>query len=84
MLERSVFFDPKGVVRVSRLGGGQAEASLKDILRGNFALKRARPQIIVIPEGAIAKFPKSLQKIFRKLKANKKLTVNEQTRFSLS
>lgn len=78
LLERSLFADPTGLIRFTRLGGEVAEASLKDLLRGNFSLRRAKPQIIIFPEGQIAKFPKSLKNIIRKLKANKKLTPQER------
>jgi hypothetical protein len=80
LLERSLFADPTGKVRFTRLGSGVKEASLRDILRGNFTLKKTKPQIIVFPEGQIAKFPKSLRGIVKKLKAGKKLTPQERTK----
>jgi len=80
LLERTLFADPKGTIRFTRLGGDVAEANLRDIFRGNFKIRKSRPQVIVFPEGQIAKFPKSLKDVVRKLKASKKLTAAERNR----
>jgi len=80
LLERSLFADPKGLVRFTRLGQGVGEASVKDILRGNFTFKKTKPQIIVFPEGKIQKFPRSLKKIVNKLKSNKILNEKERSK----
>ncbi len=80
LLERSLFADPKGLVRFTRLGGEVAEASIKDIIRGNFSFRKTKPQIIVFPEGKIAKFPKSLKDVVNKLKSGEKLTADERAR----
>ena len=65
ILERSFFVDPKGRVRVSRLGI-QKEASLLDIVRGNFTFKTQKPQIIVFENIKVQAFPKT--KIFDSIK----------------
>ena len=80
MLERCLFADPKGIVRFTRISGGVGEASLKDIFRGNVTFKKMKPQILVVPEGQIAKFPKSVKKIIDKLKAKKTLTEFERAK----
>lgn len=80
LLERSLYATPDGVVRFTRLGSDVTEANWRDILRGNFSLKKQRPQVIVFPEGKIAKLPKSLKDIVKKLNQGKKLTELERTR----
>ncbi len=80
LLERSLFADPKGLVRFTRLGGEVAEASIKDIIRGDFSFRKTKPQIIIFPEGKIAKFPKDLKDVVKKLKSGKKLTADERAR----
>ena len=65
LLERSFFVDPKGRVRVSRLGI-QKEASLSDILRGDFTFKTQKPQIIFFENIKVQQFPKT--KIFKSIK----------------
>ncbi len=80
MLERSLYADPTGKVRFTRLGKDVRDASLMDIVRGNFTLKTAKPQIIVFPEGAIAKFPASLKSIVAKLKRGVTLSVKERAK----
>lgn len=77
ILERSLYADPKGVIRFTRLGENVAEANFGDILRGNFTLKRQKPVVFVFPEGQIASWPRYLQSIYRKIKANKTLTFRE-------
>lgn len=75
LLERSFFVDPKGRVRLSRLGI-QKEAGLKDILRGNFTLKTQKPQILVFRDIKVQSFPKTpiFNQIKKRLAANKRLT----------
>lgn len=80
LLERTLFADPSGVIRFTRLGKDVAEASIRDILRGDFTFKKAKPQVIVFPEGQIARFPKYLKDIINKLKANKRLTPQERAK----
>jgi hypothetical protein len=80
LLERSLYLDPKGGLRISRLGIQKAPtATLKDILRGNFRLweKAQKPQVLIFENAKIAKFPKSLSGVKRKLLAGKKLNVAE-------
>jgi len=81
LLERSLYADPTGKVRFSRLGSNfNQEATWRDILRGNISFKKQKPQIVVFPQGKIAKFPKSLKDIINKLKKNKPLTELERIR----
>ena len=80
LLERSLYLDPASGLRVSRLGLQPAKsATLRDILRLNFKLwnKAGKPQILVFENAKIAKFPKSLSTVRRKLLAGNKLTVAE-------
>lgn len=80
LLERSLYLDPAGGLRISRLGiQNVRSATLKDILRGNFRLwqKSGKPQVLIFENAKIAKFPKSLQNVKRKLSAGKKLTTAE-------
>jgi AraC-like DNA-binding protein len=80
LLERSLYLDPASGLRVSRLGIQPAQsATLKDILKGNFRLweRGSKPQILVFENAKIAKFPKSLNVVKRKLLAGQKLTVAE-------
>jgi len=78
ILERSFFVDPKGRVRISRLGI-QKEASLGDIIRGNFSFRTQNPQIIFFKDIKVQAFPKTeiFKKIKSKLKLNKSLTAKE-------
>lgn len=81
LLERSLYLDPASGLRISRLGiqPPAKTATLRDILRGNFTLwqRQGKPQILVFENAKIAKFPKSLRMIERKLKTGQKLTGSE-------
>jgi len=80
LLERSLYLDPASGLRVSRLGIQAAkDATLRDILKGNFRLwnKAGKPQILVFENAKVAKLPKSLSVVKRKLIAGKKLSVAE-------
>lgn len=78
LLERSLYLDPEGGLRISRLGiQKESVATFKDVLRGNFQLRGARPQVLIFENAKIAKFPKSLSNVKAKLKANKPLTTAE-------
>ena len=77
LLERSFFADPKGRFRPSRIGKAPKDASLKDLLTGNFTWKSPKPQILIFEDIVISKFPKYLQRVARKLKAGKTLTKTE-------
>lgn len=81
-LERSLYATPDGVIRFTRLGGEVAEASWRDILRGNFSFRnvKMKPQVIVFPEGKISKFPKSIRDVVNKLKAGKIISESERAR----
>jgi hypothetical protein len=80
LLERSIYATPDGTIRYTRLGGEQAIANLRDILRGNVAFRKQKPTVYVFPEEKIAKFPKSLKDVERKLLKNKVLTEAERDR----
>jgi len=79
LLERSLYADPASGLRISRLGiQAERSASLRDILKGNFKLwGRQKPQVLIFENAKIAKFPKALASIKKKLLANKPLTVAE-------
>lgn len=80
LLERSLYLDPASSLRVSRLGiQATPNATLKDILKGNFRLweKSNKPQVLIFENAKVANFPKELRIIKQKLLANKQLTVAE-------
>ncbi len=79
LLERSFFADPRARFRPSRLGLRQKEASLLDILTGDFTFKSSRPQILVFEKTVIEKLPKTKKfKIIKsKLEKGKTLTPTE-------
>ena len=80
LLERSLYLDPTSGLRISRLGIQPTRtATFRDILRGNFRLWNAagKPQVLIFENAKVTKFPKSLDKIKRKLLANKQLTATE-------
>lgn len=58
-LERELFATPPfkeiGFVRVSRLGLEQKEATLLDIIGGDFTFKKTKPQIIVFPKEVVGR-----------------------------
>ena len=82
LLERSLYADPEKGLRISRLGITKTrDATLKDILGGNFRLfDRQKPQVLIFENVRVAKFPKSLKGVESKLKAGKKLTTQETNR----
>jgi len=80
-LERALFADPRGRLRVSRLGIEDVpEAGVLDILSGDVTFRSTKPQAIVFPEQRIAKFPKSLKDVESKLRRGKTLTPSEARR----
>lgn len=83
LLERSTYFSPSGTIRTSRLGEELGDASLRDILRGNFTLRGQKPQIIVMEDVDVAKFPKSLADVKKVLQKNGKLTEKQKERLVL-
>lgn len=84
ILERSFFADPRGRFRPSRLGLQEAEeATLKDILKGDFTFKTQKPQILVFENVRVSKFPKELKTIEKKLKSGKSLTSIEARKLLL-
>jgi hypothetical protein len=82
LLERSLYADPEKGFRISRLQiAGVRDATLKDILRGNFKLfDRQKPQVLIFENVKVAKFPKYLEDIVSKIKAGKQLTTKETNR----
>ena len=78
LLERVTFADPAGRVRQSRLGiGSQKDASLIDVLAGDFTFRANKPIVMVFDKTAIEAFPKSLRSVARKFKAGRTLTQSE-------
>ena len=82
ILERSFFADPRGRVRLSRLGLEEIkEGSLYDLLRGKVSFKKAKPEIYVFENTLVEKFPSYLKNVQKKLKQGKPLTEAESQRF---
>lgn len=76
LLERSFFADPKGRIRPSRVGA-EKEASLIDAITGDVAFRKTKPQILVFDKVKVQAFPKSFNKIKKKLSTGKALTKTE-------
>ncbi len=66
LLERSLFADPRGRLRPSRLGLKTKDASLIDILSGDVAFRTPKPQVLIFQKALVQKFPKT--KIFNNIK----------------
>ena len=72
-LVRELFFDPEATARKSRLLPKQAEAGLKDILTGEFTLKKTKPAIIFKEVGKVADIPEGYKsKLLRETPLSKK------------
>lgn len=80
LLERSFFADPSGKIRPSRLGIAQDRAGIMDYLSGDVTFKRAKPQIFLFDDIQVAKFPRNLQSIAKKLKAGRPINRFEANR----
>ena len=80
VLERSLFADPRGRFRSSRLGGKQKEASFLDLLSGDVTFKTSKPQILIFHDVKISKFPKRLKDIEKALKKGETLTESQTKR----
>ncbi len=80
LLERSFFADPRGRLRPSRFGRKQKEASLLDILSGDFTFRAPKPQALVFSNVKVQKFPKSLKDVEDALKSGKTLTTSQGKR----
>ena len=77
-LDRLLFFDPKGRLRISRIGkAGQQEASLLDILSGDITFRKGKAQAL-IGEFEIEAPPTD---ILQSLRAEKPLTPTQLERF---
>ena len=82
LLERSLYLDPASGVRISRFGiTAGKDASLIDIIRGNFRLRGDKPQMLVFEKLRVANLPTSLKNIERKFFAGEKLTVAETNKY---
>jgi len=77
LLERSLFADPTGKIRPSRLGIEPKEAKLLDILTGDVSFKRSKPQILLFEDVKVQKLPKNLSNIKSKLSKGQALTEKE-------
>lgn len=77
-LERPLFFDPFGRVRQSRFIDTTREAGLRDILKGDFTLKKGKPQILYGQSLKVEKLPSTLQK---PILTGKVLTAKQQKEF---
>lgn len=81
LLERSLYADPRGRFRPSRLGvNPQKDASLLDILSGDVSWRANKPQILVFENVKVAKFPSSLDDVAKALKSGKTLTSSQAKR----
>lgn len=81
LLERSMYFDPKSGLRLSRLGvQKERTATLRDIFKGNFKFFRNKPQITVIEKARVQGYPKYMKDIERKQLSGKTLTSKETER----
>lgn len=75
LLERSFFADPSGKIRPSRLGITDSKgAGLLDYLSGDVTFRKAKPQIFLFDDIQIAKFPRNLQGIAKKVKVGRTLS----------
>ncbi len=78
LLERSLFADPRGRIRPSRLGVlFEEEAKLIDILAGDVSFTSPKPQILIFLDEKIEKFPTALRKIKIKIAKGQTLTKKE-------
>ncbi len=81
VLERSFFADPRGRFRPSRLGiTKQKDASILDLLSGDFTFKASKPQILIFKDVKVAKFPKNLKDVELALKTGKTLSESQGKR----
>jgi len=84
LLERSTYADPSGGIRWTRFAGENLrEANLKDILSGNFSLRKpSKGQILIFPEDKIASFPPAIKKLVNKLERTGTLTELERIKLT--
>ena len=78
-LERTFFADPKGRLRISRLGlEGQKEASILDILSGeDIAFRQGRRQALIFERAMVEKFPLELKGVERTLRGGGALSPSQ-------
>jgi len=83
ILERSFFADPRGRVRLSRLGLEEIkEGSFYDLLTGKATLKSAKPQILVL-KTVLDKLPPSMKDIKNAFEKGIPLTSSQSKRYLL-
>jgi len=80
LLERFLFADPSGKIRPSRLGLTNKKGRLLDYLSDDITFRKPKPQILLFDE-TVAKYPKNLLKIVKKIKIKKVLTSSEASKF---
>ena len=85
ILERAFFADPTGKIRPSRLGILKPKKrgfrkAFDDFFVEDITLRRKKPQLLLFPDTRIAKFPKTLSNIKRKLERGQELTKAESAR----
>ncbi len=81
VLDRPLFFDPRGRLRVSRIdAGGKKQASILDILSDDVTFRKGRKQALVVEKAQVEAFPKSLKDIEKSLKSSRGLTPTQQRR----
>ena len=78
-LERAFFADPRGRLRVSRLGVDDLDrAGFADIFAGDVTFRRPRPQALFFENVPVQKLPKRLASIQRKIQRGQTLTAAEE------
>ena len=79
-LEKSFFADPRTRLRASRIGLGQKDARVLDILSGDVTFKSTKPQAVLFEDALIQKLPANLKNIGTKLKAGKTLSTADEAK----
>ena len=77
LLERSLYADPAGGFRISRLSANkEVSARLRDILKWDFKIsfKSQKPQVLIFEKAKVSKAPKNIQKIVNKFEKTKKIS----------
>jgi hypothetical protein len=80
-LEKSLFFDPKGRLRVSRFRGNEGISSVDDFLNAELKFSSGKKEALVSESLEIEAFPKNLKGVQKKLLTGRTLTPGEE--FSL-
>ncbi len=84
-LKRELFFDPRGRLRVSRLGLGelQKEAKLLDVLSGDVTFRAGKRAALIFEKAPVEKLPFSLRDIDISLRRGRGLTPSQARRLKL-